>query len=323
MGRPKTWDFALGWPEYKERPFIEWLKRECELKKMSFLWVHDGNVDDVIKNVESGSTLIKFLFDMNATYSVPYDRYAHLCYAVKDTRRKVLNDPDDAKSATDKSVTHYDLLEAGIPVPFTVVVRRWEPDTFKLTEAERKNLGIPFVIKPATGYGKIGVVMDAKTLKEVAKARDFAKGDNFLLQERIEPVTLNGKRAWFRVFYVFGEAIPCWWDICTGGTYQHVTFSEMYNFKLLHLVRIVTRIARITNMEFFTTEIAVSRRGDQKVPIAIDYVNDQCDLDVKSEQPSAPPNDVVEHIIRSIVRYAKELQQGQQLPRGIGVWLAR
>jgi hypothetical protein len=260
---------------------------------------------------------------MNATYSVPYEKYAHLCYAVKDTGRKVLNDPDDAKSATDKSITHYDLLEAGIPVPFTVVVRKWEPDTLRLTETERKNLGIPFVIKPASGYGKIGVVVDARTLQEVIKARDFVRGDNFLLQEKIEPVVLDGKRGWFRVFHVFGEVIPCWWDITTGGTYEHVTFGEMYSFQLLHLVRIITRIARITSMEFFTTEIAVAKRGDQKIPVAIDYVNDQCDLDVKSEEPSAPPDGVVEHIIRRIVRYADDYRHGIEAPRAVGIWVAR
>ena len=322
MGRPKIWDFALGWPEYKERPFISWLKEECSLRDMSFLWIYEENVDNVIKQLEFGRMRIKFLFDMNATYSVPYDRYAHLCYAVKDAGGKVLNDPDDAKSATDKSVTHYDFLETGIPVPFTVVVRKWEPESFKLTETERKNLGTPFVIKPASGYGKIGVVTDARTLKQVVRARHYVKGDNFLLQEKVGPVMFNKKMGWFRIFYVFGEVIPCWWEAHTGE-YEQVTLSEMDNLKLFPLIQIVFKIAQITNMDFFTTEIAIRKKGVQEIPVAVDYVNDQCDLDVKSQERCAPPDDVVKHVIKRIVECAWRIERGMQLLGGCSIWLSQ
>jgi len=330
MKRLATWDFALGWPEHKERPFISWLREKCKLRDMGFLWVHNGNVDEIIRELEIGKIRIKFLFDMNATYSVPYDKYAHLCYAVKDTGGEVLNDPDDAKSATDKSVTHYDFLESGISVPFTVVIRKWESESFKLTESERRNLGTPFVIKPASGYGKIGVITDARSVREVAKARNYMNGDNFLLQEKIEPVIFGKKRGWFRVFYVFGEIIPCWWDTSWGASanesrtdeYEQVTLSEMYNFRLLSLIPIVSRIAHITNMKFFTTELAIRKKDSQEIPVAIDYVNDQCDLDIKSQESSAPSDDVVEHIVERIVQCAWYLQHGEQIPEKCSIWVA-
>jgi len=324
------WNFALSWPEYKEKPFISWLKQKCKSKDMSFLWIHDGNIGDIIKGLESGKISIQFLFDMNATYSVPYDKYAHLCYAVKDRGGKVLNDPDDAKAATDKSVMHYDLMEAGIPVPFTVVIRKWSVNTFKLTETERKNLKIPFIIKPSSGFGKIGVIPDATTLKALAKARNYANGDNILLQEKIEPIMFGNRRGWFRVFYVFNEVIPCWWDthwaMGSGELridgYEQVTMSEMQRFKLFPLVEIVVKIAELTNMKFFTTEIAIHKKGGYRIPVAIDYVNDQCDLDLKSQEPVSPPDEVIEHIIERIVECAWDLLRGEQKLKGYSIWFA-
>jgi hypothetical protein len=118
------------------------------------------------------------------------------------------------------------------------VVRNWEPG-HKLTPEEKEGLGMPFIIKPALGYGRKGVklVTKAATLKEIAEARKFNKGDNFLLQEYIEPKELNGDPAWFRVFHLFGELIPCWWHPATH-IYRHLTLKEIDEFRLLPIIRI-------------------------------------------------------------------------------------
>ncbi|MBN1897305.1 MAG: hypothetical protein JW827_00890 [Spirochaetes bacterium] len=322
MGRTKKFDFALAWPEEREEAFISFIKSECHLYKMSFFWINDNNIDHTINHLESGKIKIKFLFDMNATYSVPDDKYARLCYAVKDSGGKVLNDPDDAKEATDKSIAHYDLLEEGVNVPFTVVVRKWESDKFKLTEAERKNLGKPFVIKPACGYGWSGVITDAKSLAKMAKAKKYANGDNFLLQEKIQAISFHDKLAYYRVFHVMGEYIPCWWDPRTS-IYEHVKFHEMYEYNLFSIVILAMRLSSITGMGFFSTEIAIARKGEVEIPITIDYINDQCDLAIKSLERSAPPDDVVKHIIHRIVQKAWELNQGNVRDSGYSIYLGR
>jgi len=244
---------------------------------------------------------IRVLLDTEATHNKEKDIFSRICYAVKDVGGVVINDPDRTRVAIDKAVTHYELINAGITTPYTVIVRNWEPNYFKLTPQERKNLKAPFIIKPALGYGQQGVVKDARgSIKEIASARNFDKGDNFLLQERVNPIELAGKRAWFRVFNVFDTIIPCWWDD-RHNLYEHVAYEEFNNFRLFSLAKIVAKIASITKMVWFSTEIAIDLYNSKMRFLAIDYVNDQCDMSAKSETVSGVPNPIVEHTAYCIV----------------------
>ena len=139
-------DFGLAWRDKKSEPFIEWLKKECNSRKMSFVWCHDDNVKRITRDLQNGRLKIGFLLDTEATYSDPKDPYAKLCYKVKDTGGKVVDDPDDAKMSIDKSVMHYRLIRAGIPVPYSVVIRNWEPEKFKLSHNQKNKLGKVFII---------------------------------------------------------------------------------------------------------------------------------------------------------------------------------
>ena len=299
-------------------------QKECKLKDLKFLLINDHNLAEAIDGLEKSKIKVKFLLDNEADYNDQKNAFAKLSYAVKDTGGYVVCDPDDAREAANKSVTHYDLTKAGIPVPYTVVIRNWEPDDFSLTKEEHKSLGNPFIIKPATGFGEKGVMKNANgSLTEIAQARHFNRGDNFLLQEKIEPAVLGEKRAWFRVYFLFGEIIPCWWDNVTYK-YASATLREMYNFKLLPLARIVSEIARVTNMDFFSSEIAMTKSGKERRFVAIDYVNDQPELCVRSEkQGGGPVQEVIEHIAERITQIAWRMSKGLPADINRSIWFAK
>jgi len=301
----KKYDFALTWVNSEQERFVQWLKRECKMRKMSMFVAGPETARSMVKDVEEGRVHIKFLLDNEANYSDPIDIYGRLCYAVKDKGGIVVCDPDYARAASNKSITHYDLVKAGIDVPYTVIVRNWQPDTFSLLPQEKKLLGDEFIIKPATGFGQKGVVKNAKgEISEIAYARNFNRGDNFLLQEKINPVVLGEKMAWFRVYYLFGEIIPCWWDTETGR-YSHVNLKEFTVYKLLPLIRIVSEIARMTRLEFFSSEIAlIKNKSGLRKFVAVDYVNDQPELCVRPQAINGPLEDVTEHIANSCVEAA-------------------
>ena len=149
----KEYDFGLNWSVKNREPFINFLKSACSEMELSFFWVFDENARDVIKKLETGDLKIKVLLDTEATYNKHKDLYARVCYAVKDAGGVVINDPDRAKVAVDKSVMHYELINQGIDTPYSVVVRNWEPKTFRLSPEEKEKLGSSFVIKPASGAG--------------------------------------------------------------------------------------------------------------------------------------------------------------------------
>lgn len=318
----KTYDFALAWDSGEKESFVKWVKRECSFRRLKFFLVDKDNVLSVIEALEKGKMRIRFLLDNEANYDDPENLYARLCYAVRDIDGCVVCDPDDAREASNKSITHYDLIKARVPVPYTVVVRNWEPDDFSLTKEETEKLGTPFIIKPASGFGQKGVIKNATgSIAEIAQARHFNRGDNFLLQEKIEPVIMEEKQAWFRVYFLFGEIIPCWWNTDTGR-YKHVTLREMYNHRLLPLARIISEIARITNMEFFTSEIAVTGKGKNRRFLAIDYVNDQPELCVRSEKVGGGPvPEVIQHVAERIVELAWRMLNGMPIGIHRSIWL--
>ena len=324
----KQYDFALAWDGGHKEKFLNWIRKECLLRNLRFLLITSDNLSNMINDLEKGKLKINFLLDTEADYYDVKDLFARLCYAVKDVGGYVVCDPDDARQASNKAVTHYDLVKAKIPVPYTIVVRNWEPNNFQLTKDELRQLGRPFIIKPASGFGQKGVVRNANgSIVEIAKARHFNRGDNFLVQEKVEPIFFEEKQGWFRVYFLFGEIIPCWWNTETGW-YAHVTLREMYNYKLLPLARITSEIARVTNMDFFSSEITVEGKGKDRRFMAIDYVNDQPELNVRSEKVNrgfvgGPVPEVVEHIAERVVEIAWRISKG--IPVGIdrSIWLAK
>ena len=320
----KQYDFALAWNSGSKENFVRWARKECNLRGMKFLLITEKNLETIINDLEKGRLKVRFLLDNEADYEDKNNLFARLCYAVKDIDGYVVCDPDDSRQASNKAVTHYDLVRAKIPVPYTIVVRNWEPDDFTLTKEEVKRLGAPIIIKPATGFGQKGVVKNANgSIAEIAQARHFNRGDDFLLQEKIEPVVIDDKQAWFRVYFLFGEIIPCWWDT-ESGRYSHVTLREMYKIRLLSLVRMVSEIARITHMEFFSSEIAITGAGKDRRFVAIDYVNDQPELCVRSEKVGGGPvPEVVQHIAERIVELSWRMIWGIPVGMHRSIWLAK
>jgi hypothetical protein len=317
----KRYDFGLNWSGTLKEKFVDFLQSACKEKKLSFLWVSEENIRKVIKEIEQGRLMVKVLLDTEATYNKKGDLYARLCYAVKDAGGAIINDPDRTKMAIDKSVLHYELLNTDIAIPYTVVVRNWQPNTYRLPEAEREKLGVPFVIKPALGYGQLGVIRDARgSISEIARARKFDRGDNFLLQEKILPMELGGKRAWFRVFNLFHTIIPCWWDD-HRNLYEHVGYEDFNKYGLYPLVKIVSKIASLTRMAWFSTEIAIDNKNNQKRFLAIDYVNDQCSMDTQSSTPSGVPDDIVKYTAHCMVDVARRHIHQEKMNRKYVVWL--
>lgn len=300
----ERYNFGLNWENTKEESFISFLKQACEKRKFSFLWVHKENIESVVKKLEKGKLRIDVFLDGEGTFNKKDDLYARACYAVKDSNGIIINDPDRTRTAIDKSVSHFELANAGVQTPYTVIMRNWESGNFKLTSFEKEKLGNPFIIKPAFGYGQKGLNREATGSKsEIATARSFDPDDHFLLQKKIVPITFNKKRAWFRVLHVFNTIIPCWWDD-QQNLYTHISSDEFKDLNFQNAIDAVVKIAQLSQMSWFSTEIALEKIGRKNRFIAVDYINDQCDLTTQTESPGGVPNNIVRYITKKIVDVA-------------------
>jgi hypothetical protein len=299
----KRYNIALNWNSLDDCYFAEIIKKLCKDKKLSFLWIHDGNSKKVLRGLYSQNLCIDVLIDTDATYNDPEDIYSRICYAVKDSGGTVINDPDHTQAAINKAIMCHKVISLGLSTPNTIVVRKWQPKKILLTKKQKALLKIPFVIKPAQGYGQKGITRQANgTPYCIAKARTFDSNDDFLLQRIVRPVFYKGKKCWFRVFRIFDAILPCWWDDKTNR-YEHISEYEFKKYKLKPLFDIAVKIGKSTGMVWFSTEVAVIKDGRGKYSYqVIDYVNDQCDMTPVSQTPSGIPNHVAYFTARTIIK---------------------
>ena len=195
---------------------------------------------------------------------------------------------------------HLEFITAGLNVPYSIIIPpHSENEELLISVEDLANLGRPFIIKPCnTTGGGIGVVTGAESLKEILDERIVNCDDKYLLQEKIYPRIVDGRRAWFRSFWAFGKAIPVWWDDQTH-LYESISPEHYKSLKLNKLKSITKKIAGLTSLDFFSTEIVITEDEDF---ILIDYVNDQCDMRIKSRHYDGIPDSIVNDIINNMLK---------------------
>jgi hypothetical protein len=158
-------------------------------------------------------------------------------------------------------------------------------------------LGNKFVLKPAVGGGGEGVKMNASTLDEIQRARLEFPDQKYLAQAHIEARDISGRQAWFRVFYVGGDCIPCWWHPVTH-VYKVLTPDDEARFDLAPLREVTKTIAHVCRLDWFSTEIAQTEDGRF---VVVDYVNDSIDTRVQSKAVDGMPDEVLKQIANKLV----------------------
>jgi hypothetical protein len=284
--------------------FIHQVQEHCAHARMNFFMIEPLWVEEFHRHLQRGEVWARVLLNMHSEHHLPEEIFHRLVRLAAERNVFVIDPPDRALAAFDKARLHPRLEQTGIRVPFSVVARGPDLARFQLTEADRAALGTPFVIKPALGYGRRGLVLDAVNEKDLLRsAAAWGPGD-YLLQRRIVPRMIQGWPAYFRVFFVFGSVWCSWWN-CHNDHYRLVTPEEIETHKLGSLEDIIRRIATLTAMNFFSSEIALT---DEHEFVVIDYVNDQCHMLSQSANPqNGVPDTLVTAIARRLVEAAREI----------------
>ena len=293
-------DCAIFYEWEYDYDFISILDNELKLQRLSSeIFSHDdfGVVHDRLRRKTIG---IRTVIDRASDVDDECESIVNLLH-----RRGVpiLNDPQKVRHSSDKASMHLEFITAGIYVPYSIIISPYSAQReVALSLDQLASLDRPFIIKPAnTTGGGIGVVTGAESLREVIDTRQHNKDDKYLLQKRIEPCLFRaaggeGRRAWFRPFYVYGKIFLCWWDD-QSHIYFGVTREESEKHKLREIERIVKRIHEVSGLDFFSTEIAITSAGEF---IAIDYVNEMCDMRLKSRHYDGVPDETVRAIAKQI-----------------------
>jgi hypothetical protein len=304
--QPQLYDIGLVWNWAYDQEFLHLIVSAVRAKGLSALLIDHANLAETIDQVKDDRIQFRFILDRASDEDERFLPLAQLF-----TRRqsgsahrpplRIINPYDLVRRASDKATMHLEFLTHGLHVPFTLIISPYNHKReVELSLSELSQLGRPFIIKPAnTTGGGVGVVLGAESLKDVIETRQHHKNDKYLLQEKVVPAYLAEQRAWFRVFYAFGRIIPCWWDDQTH-IYQELTSEEEEGFGLQPLRSITATILEICGLEFFSTEIAL--KPGQSF-IVVDYVNEMCDMRLKSLHVDGIPDPIVQQIALSLAEF--------------------
>jgi len=293
------YDLALTFDWEYDGDFIRLVEESSRGHGLRTITIPPADAGRVLQAFRSGELDFRVLLDRASGSSADFISLQALA---AERGRDVIESLEKLRWASDKATMHLEFLTAGIHTPYTVILpSHTTMPELALKPEELVPLGLPFVIKPAnTTGGSLGVVAAAAGPEDVLAARRTYPADKYLLQEKIVPEIRDGKRFWFRGFYVLGEVYLTWWDDRTH-LYAELAFDDVAAHSLGPLYAVVRTIARVSRLRFFSTEIVRDVRGRVLV---VDYVNEVCDMRLQSAHPDGVPDAVVGRIANRIAAYA-------------------
>ena len=288
------YDLCLPWYYEYDADFVQLIQDACEAQDVSLWLITPENVLESITALYKCETTFRTLLDraQGDPRFLPINRWAR----EKGVRR--LNPDEVSDRVSDKATMHLELITGGVDTPYTIILSPFLEQPI-LREIDLSPLGSRFYIKPVMGGGGEGVV-ELSSIEEIAKARLEFPEQKYLVQAHVEPVDLDGRPAWFRVFYAGGDVWLCWWHPSTH-VYTMLSKGEEDQYGLSRLRDVTKRIASICGLDWFSTEIAVPSNGKF---ISVDYVNDQIDLRLQSAAVDGVPDQVIKELATRLVEMA-------------------
>lgn len=301
----QTYDLCVATDWEYDKDFVSLIEQIAREKyALTTYVVEPFNLDETIHRVVNRNLNFRFFYDRGSDSS---PEFLELHNLMLRQAVPILDSLERLKWTSDKATMHLEFIANGLVTPYTIIIPPFNTtEKILLSVADLAKLGRPFIIKPAnTTGGGIGVVDGAETLQDVLSARMMYDNDKYLLQEKVTPIDREGRRFWFRGFYCCNFIYCTWWDDATH-VYELLSPDQVENYQLKELFTIVARISKIIQLNFFSTEIALSQN---RKFVVIDYVNEICDMRLKSLHRDGVPDEIVERIVSHIVQYAKHISQ--------------
>jgi len=291
------YDLCLTWNWEYDTDFVRLLETACQAHGLSLLQITPDNLAASLNQLNSSETTFGALLDRASEVDERFLSVEAWAFT-QDAYR--INPREASLWSEDKATMHLEFIAHGLHTPHTIILPPFAEKP-NIPPPNLSPLGNPFVIKPARGGGGEGVVLEASSLEQLLAARQQYPDEKYLLQAHVNTQQLGSRPAWFRVLYGAGQVYPCWWDP-DSHVYTPVTPAEEAEFGLGALREITQRIAEISKLSIFSTEIAYTPEG---LFLVVDYVNDQIDLRLKSKAADGVPDAIVENIAGGIAWLAE------------------
>jgi hypothetical protein len=289
------YDLCLPWYWEYDLDFVQLVEKACMAQGVSFWQITPNNLLESITALYKGESTFRTILD-RSQYDPRFEPI-HRWSRQRNVRR--INPAEVSAWSEDKATMHLELISAGIHTPYTIILSPFIEQPV-LPDLNLTPLGDRFVIKPCCGGGGEGVVLGAFSVDQILRARMEFPEQKYLVQATVAPRTIQGRPAWFRVFFANGKTFPCWWHPLSH-VFSIVTPQEENRYELVSLHKITKHIASICKLDWFSTEIALTLEAF----VVVDYVNDGIDTRLQSKAVDGVPDEVMQNIAHQLVSIAK------------------
>jgi hypothetical protein len=298
------YDLAIAWSWQYDSYFISRIEKTLQNCGLKTYRIEHHNISESLNAIKKGYLRFSYFFDRASDTE---EEFLPLVHYFEKSKTRVFNPGKLSEISNDKATMHLEFITAGINVPYTIIISPYNSESDAgLSLKDLAILGRPFIVKPANNTGGgMGVVTGAESLLDILETRQHQKDDKYLIQEKIIPKIIDGKRAWFRCFFAFGKTILSWWDDDTHR-YRTVTKEDENKYKLYRLRRVMSIIRKVCMLDFFSSEIAIT---DSEKLIVIDYVNDICDMRPQSSAYDGVPDQLIDIVINRLAYFIKMKKQ--------------
>jgi hypothetical protein len=292
----ETFDLGIAWDRKEDNEFAEGLNNYALKEGLKPYLLHGYNFYASLKDISEGN--INFRYFLNRT-SEDDPVFSGLPDFLKRKGITFINHPDNAKKSSDKFQMHSMFVSYGLPVPKTVFLKPQEER--QVLEAKIQHVSVPCVLKPAFGSCDGSTALTIDSLDDAFRLMGREQDKSYFAQERLIPINLENKPAWFKVLYCFGEIIPCRWHP-VSREYEMLSLRQIYRLGLHEIWPITKKIKQACRLDFFSTEIVM--KEDKKF-LVVDYVNDRPDMRKKSKLNDGMPDEIVNEAIEKIIFFVK------------------
>jgi len=323
MAARGTYELGFNWPGKGADAFAAEVLRAARHRRVRVLCVGRGQAARVRRDVDRRRIRVGLFLNTQAD-GVNFDSPDMLlCRALKASGCHVVEDPDDAKNYADRSRVMQYLERAGLPVPPYCVVSRWSPERPLITPAQRRRLGATWVAQPAVGMSRNRVLVSrARTVRAALLKAGFRPGEKVLLLRHCAPASWGDRELRFRVWHLFGE-ILIGWPKKGSRVYEVMTVADLESGRFSELPVLVRRIAAITGLDWFLTELVATRwRRDSPEVFVVEPANALAGLGPGLRPLSALPPGLVRRAAERIVEVAWRRARGLPLVSGASVCTA-
>lgn len=289
-------DFCFAWSWPYDADFAARLATACQNKQITFAEITPGNLSQFLEQIRQNELNLGAFFDRASDAETTFQPIVDW---MNQQELLFINRNWLARRSWDKASMHAQITRSGLDAPYTLILPPYQSSP-ELPILDLSPLGEEFAIKPAHGGAGHGVILGARSWNQIFQARQQFPDDQYLLQAQVIPAVLDNRPAWFRIIYCTDNIYLCWWDPATH-IYTSLSQAEMQQFRLEPLIEIINRIARLSQLELFSSEVALTQEGRFLV---IDYINDPIDLRLRSRTPEGVPDEIIDAIVDNLAGYA-------------------